>query len=327
MLSVVYESFGRPEEILRLDERPRPEPGPGQVLVRLALSPIHNHDLMTAAGAYGIRPALPAVGGTEAVGVVEALGEGVSHLKVGQRVMGSAEQTWSEFFLLEAARAIPVPDGVRDETACQLIAMPLSAKMVLAELGLKSGDWLVQNAGNGAVAKLVTRFGAEQGIRVLSLVRRDAALEELRRLGIETVVSTESLGWPERARDLVGEDQILKGLDSLGGEGPSQLAEVMADGGTVTSFGAMAEQPLQIPPGLLLFRKMTVNGFWAAKPNLSPQEIGRMVGELVRDAAEGRLELPVGGIYPLEDIAGAVRATREPGRAGKIVLKPQARTR
>ena len=98
MRSIVYESFGRPEEVLRLGERPRPEPGPGQVLVRMVLSPIHNHDLMTAAGLYGIRPALPAICGTEAVGVVEALGEGISHLEVGQRVMGGAQQTWAEFY-------------------------------------------------------------------------------------------------------------------------------------------------------------------------------------------------------------------------------------
>ncbi len=96
----------------------------------------------------------------------------------------------------------------------------------------------------------------------------------------------------------------------------------MADGGTITSFGAMTNQPLQVPPALLLFRRMTVNGFWAAKPSLPPQEIGRMLGELVQDAAAGRLDLPVGGVYSLQDIAEAVRATREPGRKGKVVLGP-----
>lgn len=322
MRSIVYERFGQPEDVLKLTDRPRPDPGPGQALVRMLLSPIHNHDLMTAAGAYGIKPALPAVGGTEAVGVVEVVGEGVSHLKPGSRVMGGAQQTWAEYFLIDVTRAIPVPEGVSDETACQLIAMPLSAKMILAELGLKRGDWLVQNAGNGAVAKLVSRFGAEQGIHVLSLVRRAAAVEELRATGIDTAVATDNPDWSERARTLIGDGQIMHGIESLGGDGASQLAEVMADGAKITSFGAMTGHALQIPPGLLLFRRMTVNGFWAAKPTLPAQEIGRMVGELVRDAAEGRLDLPVGGIYPLDDIAAAVRASGEAGRTGKIVLKP-----
>lgn len=96
----------------------------------------------------------------------------------------------------------------------------------------------------------------------------------------------------------------------------------MADGGTITSFGAMTNQPLQVQPALLLFRRMIMRGFWAAKPNLPPEEIGRMVGELVQDAATGRLDLPIGGTYLLQDIAEAVRATRELGRKGKVVLAP-----
>lgn len=322
MRCVVHESFGDPEQVLTVAERPRPEPGPGQALVRMVLSPIHNHDLMTAAGRYGYRPTLPAAGGTEAVGVVEALGDGAGHLRVGQRVAGGAQATWAEYYLADAARLVPVPDGVGDETACQLVAMPLSAKMILVELGLKRGDWLVQNAANGAVGRLVSRFGADQGINVLSLVRRKDAVEELRGLGIDAAVSTEDAGWPERARALTGGAPILHGIDSLAGDGPAQLAEVMADGGTITSFGAMTEQPLRVPAALLLFRRMVVNGFWASRPRLPPQEVGRLLGELVSDAAAGRLDLPVAGTYRLGEVAEAVRATRRPGRPGKVVLRP-----
>ena len=93
-----------------------------------------------------------------------------------------------------------MPDGIDDETACQLIAMPLSAKMVLADLGLQRGDWLVQNSANGAVGRLLSRFGAEKGVNVLSLVRRDAAIAELAAVGITNVVSTEQPGWEARPR-------------------------------------------------------------------------------------------------------------------------------
>ncbi|WP_210527636.1 alcohol dehydrogenase catalytic domain-containing protein [Rubellimicrobium arenae] len=322
MRAIVHEEFGRPEQVLKAVEWAMPEPGPGQALVRMVLSPIHNHDIMTVSGSYGHKPRLPAVGGTEAVGVVEALGPDVTNLAVGQRIAGGAQQTWAEFYLVEAARAFPVPDAVSDETACQLVAMPLSAKMILATLDLKPGDWLVQNAGNGMVARLVSRYGAEQGIHVLSLVRRDGAVAELKAQGIETVISTEADDWPEQARRLTDGAPIRKAIDSLSGEGPSQLAEVMADGGTITSFGAMTNQPLRVPPALLLFRGMTLNGFWAARPPLAPQDIGRMLQELGQDAAAGRLALPVGGRFRLTNISDAVRASAEPGRAGKIVLEP-----
>lgn len=321
MRSVIYEAFGAPEQVLQLGERPRPTPGPGHVLVRMTLSPIHNHDLMTAAGSYGFKPPLPAAGGTEAVGVVEALGPGVETLKVGQRVAGGGSETWAEYYLVDAERALSVPDSIDDETACQLVSMPLSAKMILFTLGLSKGDWLVQNAANGAVGKLVAQFGKEQGFNVLGFVRRDGAVKEMEALGIDRIVSTESDGWVEKARGLVGNGAIRHGIDSLGGDGPAQLAEVMADGGTITNFGAMTGRSLRIAPSLLLFRQMTVKGFWGAKPGVPPQEIGRMLGELVADAAAGKLRLPVDGIYPLADIAAAVKASAEPGRKGKVVLK------
>ncbi len=320
MRSVVFEKFGVPEQVLGLAERPRPVPGAGQVLVRMVLSAIHNHDLMTIAGEYGVKPDLPAVPGTEAVGVVEALGEGVSNLAVGQRVTGGV-QTWAEYYLVDAAQAVPVPDSVSDETACQLIAMPLSAKMILASLEVKSGDWMIQNAGNGLVGKLVSRFGAEQGINVVSLVRRDAAVAELEALGIANVVSTQSAGWQERVRALTGGAPIIRALDSLGGEGASQLLEVVADGAELVSFGAMTPQPLSITAAQLLFRGITVRGFWGMKPGLAPEVIGAMFGEVVALAAKGELVLPIEAVFGLDQIVEAVRASGEPGRKGKIAVR------
>ncbi|EIM29447.1 zinc-binding dehydrogenase [Microvirga lotononidis] len=321
MRSVVFERFGDPAQVLTLAERERPVPGPGQALVRMVLSPIHNHDLMTVAGTYGIKPPLPAIGGTEALGVVEELGDGVENLQVGQRVIGGGQQTWADHYLVDARRARPVPDGIDDETACQLIAMPLSAKMVLAALGLQRGDWLVQNSANGAVGRLLSRFGGEKGINVLGLVRRDAAVAELAAAGITNVVSTEQPGWEARARDLVGDGPISAGLDSVGGDGPAQLARLVADGGEIVIFGAMSGQPIRIDPSVMIFQQITIRGFWGAKPGLAPEVIGGLLEEVLAAAAGGTLTLPVDATFPLDQIADAVRASNEPGRKGKVVLR------
>ena len=97
MRALVQPRFGDPSEVLTVQDVPAPEPGPGQVLVRVLLSPIHNHDLWTVRGSYGFKPEMPARAGTEAVGVVEALGEGVSGLEVGQRVAtGGTFGAWAE---------------------------------------------------------------------------------------------------------------------------------------------------------------------------------------------------------------------------------------
>jgi NADPH:quinone reductase-like Zn-dependent oxidoreductase len=321
MKSAVYKQFGSPEKVLSSEERERPQPGPGQVLVKMVLSPVHNHDLMTIAGQYGFKPDLPAVPGTEAVGIVEALGEGVSNLKVGQRIAGGAGSTWAEYYLADANRSVPVPDGVSDETACQLVSMPLSAKMLLDTLDVKPGDWIVQNAANGAVGKLMAQYGAERGIHVLGLVRRKEAVDELRALGIENVVATDEDGWVEKARALTGNAPVLRAVDSLGGDGPSQLLAVASDGAELTSFGAMTQRPLKIAAGDLLFRRITVKGFWGAKPPVKPERIGELLGELVRDAATGKLVLPIEAAYFIEQVAEAARASDEPGRKGKVAIR------
>lgn len=324
MKSAVYKQFGTPEKVLTSHECDQPKPGHGQVLVRMLLSPVHNHDLMTIAGQYGIKPDLPSIPGTEAVGIVEALGDGVTNLKVGQRVAGGASGTWAEFYLADAKRSMPVPDAVDNETACQLVSMPLSAKMLLESLYLPSGEWVVLNAANGAVGKMMAQFGAERGVKVLGLVRRQAAVEELRAEGIDNVVATDEDGWQDKARAMVGGATVSRAIDSLGGDGPSQVLSVVSDGAELISFGAMTQQPLKIAAGDLLFRGITVKGFWGAKPPVKPERIAALLHELIRDAASGKLKLPIEAAYTIEDIAKAVSASGEPGRKGKIAIKGAA---
>ncbi|SFV37173.1 NADPH:quinone reductase [Devosia crocina] len=321
MLSAVYSQFGSPQDVLKTKDVSRPEPGPGQVLVKMLLSPVHNHDLMTISGQYGFKPELPAVPGTEAVGVVEALGSDVTNLKVGQRVAGGADGTWAEYYLANAARLVPVPEGVSDETACQLVSMPLSAKMLLDTLDVEAGDWIVQNAANGAVGKLMAQYGAALGVNVLGLVRRGETVGEMADLGIKNVVATDEEGWQDKARALTNGAPVIRAIDCLGGDGAVQLLSVASDGAELVSFGAMTGRPLKISPSDLLFRGITVKGFWGAKPPVKPERIGQLLGELVKDAAAGKLVLEIEAAYPISEVAAAAKASGEPGRKGKIAIK------
>ena len=100
MRAVIHPVFGEPRDVLEVAERPLPEPGAGEVRVRTLLSPIHNHDLSTIRGTYGFRPELPAASGTEAVGIVDALGEGVDQLTVLVNEYWSFESTNSPVILI-----------------------------------------------------------------------------------------------------------------------------------------------------------------------------------------------------------------------------------
>ncbi len=324
MRALVHSTFGDPAEVLEVVERPLPEPGPGQVRVRTVLSPIHNHDLWTIRGSYGFKPDLPAASGTEAVGIVDALGENVDTLTVGQRVVASGTfGVWAEHFVAKAAGLIPVPESMSDETAAQLVSMPFSALSLLDYLDVQPGDWIVQNTANGMVGKLVAQFAAARGIHVLGLVRRDVGVDELATLGIRNVVSTESANWRDRASEILGENAPRAAVDSVGGKDSGRLASLVGEGGTLVSFGSMESPILQITSGDLIFKDITVKGFWASRISKTMDAATRnaLFAELLQRVGSGDVVLPVEAVFRFEEARAAVAASAEPGRAGKILLQ------
>jgi NADPH:quinone reductase-like Zn-dependent oxidoreductase len=323
MRALIHSAFGDPTEVLEVAERPLPEPGPGEVRVRTVLATIHNHDLWTIRGTYGFNPGLPAASGTEAVGIVDALGEGVDTLKVGQRVSGGAFGVWAEYFVAKAAGLIPVPEAISDETAAQLVSMPFSALALLDSLDLEPGDWMVQNTANGAVGKLVAQFAPARGIHVLGLVRRDAGIDELSALGIHHIVSTESADWRVRAAEVLDGAEPRAAVDSIGGRAAGELLSLLGEGGTLVSFGAMESALLQISSGDLIFKQATVKGFWASTVSrtMDAATRGALFGELLQRVGSGDVPLPVEAVYPFERAREAAAASAVPGRAGKILLR------
>jgi len=325
MRALVHHEFGDPAAVLAVEERPLPQPGAGEVRVRMLLSPIHNHDLWTVRGTYGFKPELPAQAGTEALGVVDAVGEGVEQLTVGQRVVtGGTFGVWAEYFVTRAAGLIPVPDGLPDESAAQLVSMPFSAISLLESLGLSEGDWLIQNAANGAVGRMVAQLGAARGLNVVGLVRRSAGVEELRAQGIERVVATDDAGWRDRLAEITGGALITAGVDSVGGSSAGDVLSTLAENGTLVVFGAMASPTLELASGDIIFKQATVKGFWGSvvSREMPADQRGRLFQELFARLQDGTLTLPVAGVHGLDDIAGAVAASGEAGRVGKVLLRP-----
>ncbi|BDZ48286.1 alcohol dehydrogenase [Frondihabitans sucicola] len=325
MRAVIHHEFGEPSEVLTVEDVALPEPGEGEVRIRTLLSPIHNHDLWTIRGTYGFKPELPARAGTEAVGVIDALGEGVERFQVGQRVAsGGSFGAWAEFFVAKAAGLIPVSDDIPDEVAAQLVSMPFSAISLLETLALSEGDWLVQNAANGAVGRLVAQLAAARGVNVVGLVRRAAGIDELAALGIGNVVATDADGWVAQVRSIVGDAPIRVGVDSVGGRASGEVLSLLAEGGTLVVFGAMQSPVMELASGDVIFKQATVKGFWGSPVNAAmPREQRRaLFGELVSRIQDGSLTLPVEATYTFDEARAASAANFEPGRSGKILLRP-----
>jgi len=325
MRTATHATFGDPAEVLAPVDAPLPEPAAGQVRIKTILSPIHNHDLWTVRGQYGYKPELPAIGGSEAVGMVDALGEGVEGVALGQRVaVAGVHGTWAEYFTASAKGLVPLPEAIGDEAAAQLIAMPFSALTLLEFLKVKEGDWIVQNTANGMVGKAVAMLGKARGINVINLVRRDAGIGELEALGIGNAVSTAAEGWKTQVRALAGDAPIVAAIDSVGGTASGDLLSLLGDDGLLVSFGTMTGEPMQISSGDLIFKQAVVKGFWGAKVSaaMPADERQRLFGELMRLVITGAVQLPVEAIFPLDRIGDAVRASLAPGKAGKVLLKP-----
>lgn len=325
MRTIIHETFGEPEDVLTVQDRPLPEPGAGEVRIRTLLAAIHNHDLWTVRGSYGFKPDLPARAGTEAVGIVDAVGEGVTGLTVGQRVAsGGSFGAWAEYFTTKAAGLIPVPDAIGDGAAAQLVSMPFSAISLLHFLDLQPGDWLAQNAANGAVGRMVAQLGAARGLNVVGLVRRAAGVDELESQGIGNIVATDADGWQDRVKAITGGAPIRAGVESLGGRAAGDLLGLLAESGTLVAFGSMNSPILNLSAGDLIFKQAIVKGFWGAvvSRDMAPELKGELFRELIQRVLAGELTLPVEATYSFDDVTDAVRASLGAGRIGKVLLRP-----
>lgn len=324
MRALRFETVGNPKDVLKLVEVPTPEPRPGEVRLRMKLRPINPSDVLQVKGVYGRRPALPATAGLEGLGVVEALGEGVTGFQVGQRVVPlGAQGTWADALVTAAENLVAIPDGLADEAAAQLIVNPLTAWiMAVEDLKLQPGQWLVQTAAGSIVGRSLIQLGRARGFKTLNLVRRPEQVAELQALGADAVLCTEAPDWEQAAQALVGPKGAEAAVDAVGGSLAGQVAMLLRRGATMLIYGALSLDPLKVPGGQMIFRTLTLRGFWLTDWKLSTPkaEQGRVLAELLAAMVRGDLVPPVEAIYPLAEFQAAIQRAETPGRGGKVLL-------
>ncbi len=325
-LKAQYEARGpEPHQLIKAVPFEVPAPGPGEVLVELLAAPINPSDLLTLTGDYGVLPELPAIGGNEGVGRVAALGPEVTALKAGQTVLLPVGcGSWCSHLLLSARELIPLPGQADPLQLAMLTINPPTAALLLSEVvDLEPGDWVIQNAANSAVGSYLVQLAAARGLNTLNIVRRDSAVEAVRRIGAEQVL-VDGPDLAERVADATGRARIRLAIDAVGGGATERLAACLAPGGTVVNYGMMSGEPCQISPGQLIFRGIRLIGFWLASwfRQASPEARQRLYGELIGQIAAGKLAAPVAASYPLSRIDEALLAASQGERDGKILIIP-----
>lgn len=324
MRSLLIDRFGDPADVLQLaDTEPR-EPGPGEVRIRLRARSINPSDLTMIRGRYGVLPELPAVPGFEGMGEVEAAGDGVDSALVGRRVVPiGARGTWQESLIHAADRVVPVPDGVGDEAAAQLVVNPMTAWVMVHEvLKVQPDQWLAQTAAGSTLGRIIIQLGQLRGFRTINIVRREEQAEELLEFGGDAAIDSSSESIRERIKAITGDEGVPAAIDAVGGEAGTELARSLGKGGTMLIIAALSGKPVEVSAGPMIFKRATVQGFWLTdwKQQVEFEVVEDVAAELFALMADGSLTPPVEATYDLGEFAQAIEHATRQGRSGKVLL-------
>jgi trans-2-enoyl-CoA reductase len=322
--AAVYEKHGNPWDVLYVETRPWPMPAADEAVVKMSAAPINPADLNQIEGKYPVRPELPATPGFEGAGVITELGANVKGLTSGALViLPHNVGTWRDAVAAKAEELVVVPGGIGPAQAAMLKINPLTAWRLLHDyVDLEKGDWLIQNAANSAAGRDVIQIARELGYKTVNVVRRAELVSELMAEGGDVVlVDGEKLR--QEVKEATGSAPIHLGLNSVGGDSALRLANCLAPGGTLVSFGAMSLQPLKIPTGLLIFKDLRFRGIWINKwyDKATPSERMDTFRPLFDMASRGLLKTKIEKAYPLSEVKAAVTHAAQGKRSGKIIFE------
>ncbi len=322
--AAVYETHGNPADVLRVESRPWPTPAAGEVIVKMRAAPINPADLNQIEGKYPVRAELPATPGFEGAGIVVDGAADVKDLSNDALViLPHNTGTWRDAVAVKADELVVVPAAINAVHASMLKINPMTAWRLLHDyVDLARGDWLIQNAANSAAGRAVIQIARELGYKTVNVVRRSELIGELRLEGGD-VVLVDSENLRHEVKDAIGSPPVRLGLNAVGGESALRLANCLAPGSTLVTYGAMSLQPLKIPNGLLIFNDLRFRGIWINKwyDNATPAQRMETFQHLFEMAKRGLLQTKVEKAYPLSEAKTAVAHAARGQRSGKIIFE------
>lgn len=307
-------------EVLRSAELPVPEPGDGELLVRLAATGVNFVDVYRRSGQYPVP--FPHVPGSEGAGTVEAVGAGVEGWAVGDLVTSAeASRTYAEYATVAADRAARVPDQVDLRTAAAVPLQGLTAHyLVTSVFPVDAGTTLLVHAGAGGVGLLLIQLAKARGATVITTVggaeKRALAAEA----GADHVLDYD--GFPDRVRELTGGGGVDVVYDGVGRPTFEGSLASLRPRGTMALFGGAGGpvppvDPLRLMRGSLVLTRPTMGDFLR-----TPEERAWRYGEVLGAVASGALRVRIGAEYPLAAAADAHRALEGRRTTGKVLLLP-----
>ncbi len=324
MKKVQIVDYGVPENVTQCIEAPDVgAPGPGEIVFDVLAFPINPADISFCRGNYRLHPALPATPGAECVGRVAAVGADVADIRPGDLVVNMQRENWVQRRRVSAADAIPLPAGLDLEQAAMLRINPATALLLLEDhVVLQPGEWVIQDVANSAVGRHLIVLAKAKGVRTLNVVRRDDVAAELTALGADAVL-TDGPDLAQRAQQATDGAPVRLGIDAVSGEACKRIADSVADGGVVVSYGAMSGADLVISRAAV-GRGVILKGFMLGDglAKRTREQVRALYADLAAKLRDGVLKAPVDATYPIDDIKAALAHAQRGHRNGKVLVLP-----
>jgi NADPH:quinone reductase len=322
MKAIQIHQTGGPE-VLQLAELPIPEPGPGQVLIRVEATGVNFIEIYFRKGVY--KASLPLVPGSEAAGTVEELGPGVTGFEAGDAVASvSVLGSYAEYAVVSAASLVKVPTGLTMEQAAAAMLQGMTAHyLTYSTFPLKSGDTALVHAGAGGVGLLLTQMATRIGARVIATVSTEEKAELAREAGASDVILYSEKEFEPEVKRLTGGKGVDVVYDSVGKTTFEGSLNCLRPRGLLALFGASSGP---VPP-FDLIQLSGKGSLFVTRPTLwhyigSRAELEWRAGDVLGWAAKGELKLRTEFLYPLADAAQAQSDLEARKTTGKILLEP-----
>jgi NADPH2:quinone reductase len=309
--------------VLRTEDVPVPSPGPGQALVRIQAVGVNFIEIYQRTGLYKVQ--LPATLGTEAAGVVESVGEGVSRVRSGDRVVSvNLLGAYAEYALAPAERLVPIPDRVTARQAAAVLLQGMTAHYLTAStFRLSRGQTCLIHAGAGGVGLLLIQMAKRRGARVLTTVSTDEKAALAREAGADDVILYSRSDFESEVKRLTDGAGVQVNYDSVGQTTFAKGLKCLAPRGMMVLFGQSSGPVEPVDPqvlsqgGSLFLTRPTLNHYIASRAELIER-----ADEVLGWVAHGSLAVRIAHEFPLDRAADAHRELEGRRTTGKVLLIP-----
>lgn len=321
-----FHEFGAPSSVLKVEEKENTSLKDGEILVKMILSPINPSDLIPVRGAYSHRISLPGIPGYEGVGIVTKVGNKVSPLLIGKRVLPlRGEGTWQEYVKAPAEYAVVIPEEIDNYTAAALYINPLTAWVICSEkLNLTPRDTLVVNACGSFIGRIFAQLSKKIGFTLIAVIRNNKHAEGLKTLGASFVINSSRENVKQKILEITNAKGADAAIDSVGGKEGTELAWALRAKGVFMTLGLLSNEQVDWDK---IYKCSSVNvalfhlRHWNKKAYGEEwQAVFKQLKEMI---INNELNLNfIDSTYQLSNIRNAIQYIESPDkRSGKVFLE------